>query len=61
LIPATLASSLGFMLPVATAPNTIVFSSRRIRAKDMYKAGWMADLAGIVFITLISAIVYALK
>ncbi|MGL5890454.1 MAG: SLC13 family permease [Bacteroidia bacterium] len=61
LVPATLASSLGFMLPVATAPNTIVFSSRRIRVRDMYKAGWLADLAGIVLITAISSIYIAIK
>lgn len=52
LVPATLASSLGFMLPVATAPNTIVFSSRKIRVKDMYRAGFWIDSAGIVIITL---------
>jgi sodium-dependent dicarboxylate transporter 2/3/5 len=61
LVPATLASSLGFVLPVATAPNTIVFSSRRIQAKDMYKAGIPADLAGILLITLASTIYSALK
>ena len=51
LIPATLAASLGFMLPVATAPNTIVFGSKRIRVADMYKAGFWVDVAGIVIIT----------
>ena len=51
LIPATLAASLGFMLPVATAPNTIVFGSKRIRVVDMYKAGFWVDVAGIVIIT----------
>ena len=61
LIPATLASSLGFMLPVATAPNTIVFSSRRIRGRDMYRAGLPADVAGIVLITLMSALVSGLR
>lgn len=52
LIPATLAASLGFMLPVATAPNTIVFSSRRIRVKDMMKAGLILDVAGVILITI---------
>ncbi|HLG03591.1 MAG TPA: SLC13 family permease, partial [Bacteroidia bacterium] len=40
LIPATMAASLGFMMPVATAPNTIVYGSRRIRVKDMYRTGF---------------------
>lgn len=52
MIPATLAASLGFMLPVATAPNTIVFGSRKIMVSDMAKAGMVMDLIGIAVITL---------
>ena len=55
LIPATLAASLGFMLPVATAPNTIVFSTDRILVKDMLKTGLILDIAGIILITLLSS------
>ncbi|MDQ3048804.1 MAG: anion permease, partial [Bacteroidota bacterium] len=51
LIPATLASSLGFMLPVATAPNTIVFGSGRLKVKDMLRAGFTLDVAGILLVT----------
>jgi solute carrier family 13 (sodium-dependent dicarboxylate transporter), member 2/3/5 len=50
LVPATLASSLGFMLPVATAPNTIVFGTKRIRAGAMMSAGIVIDLLGILLI-----------
>jgi len=53
MVPATLAASLGFMLPVATAPNTIVFGSRKIGVNDMARAGFWMDLTGILVITLI--------
>ncbi|MBK9228107.1 MAG: SLC13/DASS family transporter [Ignavibacteria bacterium] len=54
MIPATLAASLGFMLPVATAPNTIVFSSKKLHAREMLKAGFWVDLAGIVIICILA-------
>ncbi|HMT30270.1 MAG TPA: SLC13 family permease [Bacteroidia bacterium] len=53
MVPATLAASLGFMLPVATAPNTIVFGSKKIAVGDMAKAGLLMDIFGIIIITLV--------
>lgn len=53
MIPATLAASLGFMLPVATAPNTIVFSSGLIPVRKMLYAGFFLDIVGILLITLV--------
>lgn len=52
MIPATLAASIGFMLPVATAANTIVLGSKRLVVKDMLKAGFFVDAIGIILITL---------
>lgn len=52
MIPATFAASLGFMLPVATAANTIVFGTKRIDMKDMFKVGLILDVIGIVLITI---------
>lgn len=53
MIPATLAASLGFMLPVATAPNTIVFGSKMLTVGDMARAGIVMDIAGIIIIWLV--------
>ena len=50
MVPATLAASLGFMLPVATAPNTIVFGTGRIRMAQMVKTGSVLDVVGILLI-----------
>jgi sodium-dependent dicarboxylate transporter 2/3/5 len=54
LVPATLAASLGFMMPVATAPNTIVFSSGHIKTREMGIVGFWVNLSGIILISLIS-------
>lgn len=53
MIPATFAASLGFMLPVATAANTIVFGTKQINIKDMFKVGIVLDCIGILLITFI--------
>lgn len=51
MLPATFAASLGFMLPVATGPNTIVFGSGRIKVKDMMRAGLAINIIGVLLIT----------
>jgi sodium-dependent dicarboxylate transporter 2/3/5 len=52
LIPATLAASAGFMLPVGTPPNAIVFSSGRIPAATMARRGLILNLLGVPLLTL---------
>lgn len=54
MIPATISASMGFMLPVATPPNAIVFSSRRVRIAEMAKAGLALNLIGVVVTTIFS-------
>jgi sodium-dependent dicarboxylate transporter 2/3/5 len=51
MVPATLAASCAFMLPVATAPNAIVFSSGRIRIHEMLRAGLWMNLISLVLIS----------
>ena len=43
MFPAVLASSCGFMLPIATPPNTIVFASRQVTFGQMARAGFGLD------------------
>lgn len=50
MITATIAASFAFMLPVATPPNAIVFSSRYVTMPQMVKAGIWANLIGIILI-----------
>lgn len=51
MIPATIAASLAFMLPVATPPNAIIFGTNRVRVIDMLKAGILLDIIGIIIVT----------
>jgi sodium-dependent dicarboxylate transporter 2/3/5 len=53
MIPATLAASCAFMMPVATPPNAIIFASGRIRVIDMVKIGLALNLLSILIITLL--------
>lgn len=57
MIAGTVAASYGFMLPVATPPNAIVFSSGWISSPQMAKTGLALDLMGVL---LVSVLVYLL-
>lgn len=57
MIPAVLAASSGFMLPVATAPNTIVYATGFIRVKAMARSGLLLDIAAAIVITLLMFLV----
>lgn len=49
-IAITLASSCAFMLPMATPPNAIVFSSGKVKIPQMIKAGFIINIVSIVMI-----------
>jgi solute carrier family 13 (sodium-dependent dicarboxylate transporter), member 2/3/5 len=50
-IPITLAASCAFMLPVATAPNAIVFSSGKLTIPQMVKVGVLLNIIGMALLT----------
>jgi sodium-dependent dicarboxylate transporter 2/3/5 len=52
MLPATLAASCGFMLPVATPPNTVAFASGYVTVPQMVRAGLVIDLLGALLVTL---------
>ncbi|PNJ34189.1 SLC13A2 isoform 3 [Pongo abelii] len=52
MLPCTLATSLAFMLPVATPPNAIVFSFGDLKVLDMARAGFLLNIIGVLVIAL---------
>ena len=59
-VPVALAASCGFMLPVGTPPNAIVFGTGRLTMQEMIGAGWRVNLAAIVIVTAVSLLVIPL-
>jgi len=54
-VPAAVAASCAFMLPVGTAPNAIVFGSGRVQGRDMLRAGIWVNILGWGVIIAVSA------
>lgn len=47
-----LSSSLGFMMPVSTPPNAIVYASGLVPITKMFKSGIIVDIVGVLLITI---------
>jgi len=50
MIPAAMSASCAFMLPVATAPNVVVYSTGRFTVETMVREGFALNLVGAVVI-----------
>jgi sodium-dependent dicarboxylate transporter 2/3/5 len=48
---ACIGSSFGFMLPVSTAPNALIYGTGRVPLWRMFRAGLVFDVIGWVIIT----------
>lgn len=53
MVPAAMSASCAFMLPVATAPNAVIFSTGRVPIQTMMRAGLALNVIGSVLITFI--------
>jgi sodium-dependent dicarboxylate transporter 2/3/5 len=53
-VPITIAASCAFMLPVATPPNAIVFSTGAISIPQMVRAGVFLNIIGIIIVSIVS-------
>ena len=53
-VPITIAASCAFMLPVATPPNAIVFSTGVISIPQMVRAGVFLNLIGIIIVSIVA-------
>jgi sodium-dependent dicarboxylate transporter 2/3/5 len=56
-IGATMGASLGFMLPVSTPCNALVYASGRIPLPTMIRHGLLLDLAGVVVVVALVALI----
>ncbi|GAB2758808.1 DASS family sodium-coupled anion symporter [Nocardioides salsibiostraticola] len=57
LIPAALAATCAFMLPVGTPPNAIVFGSGAVKISEMARGGAVLNVVGVVLITVFTVLI----
>lgn len=53
MFPAAISASCAFMLPVATGPNAVIFSSNKLSVELMVRNGFVMNLVGAGIITLV--------
>ncbi len=58
MLPAAISASCAFMLPVATAPNAIVYGSGRVSIRDMAREGFRLNLVMALVVTTLAWLVF---
>ncbi len=54
MVPATICASCAFMLPVATAPNAIVYGTGKVQIKEMVHEGFVLSLITVCVVSSVS-------
>lgn len=57
MVPAAISASCAFMLPVATAPNAVVFGTGLFTTRKMMREGFVLNLIGAVVITAVVCLI----
>lgn len=55
-LPAGIAASCAFMLPIATPPNAIVYGTGEIKQKDMIKVGFILNIVFAVVVSILALV-----
>lgn len=59
MFPAVMAASIGFMLPVATAPNAIAYGSGKVPAQRMLREGAVMDVLGALVVCAVCYVAFS--
>ncbi|WP_348767364.1 DASS family sodium-coupled anion symporter [uncultured Salinisphaera sp.] len=59
-VPAAIAASCAFMMPVATPPNAIVFATGRMKIQSMMQAGFALNIVCVVLATLVPYLIISM-
>ncbi len=59
MVPAAMTASCAFMLPVATGPNAVVFSSQKVTIREMAREGLVLNFVGVTVVTCVSYLLFS--